>query len=281
MNKGPDQANIYFQLLQNRKENNIARDEISEYLQCRYISEQDALWRLLGYEVHHHTPAVERLPVHLPYANIVPFKNNSKLKKLIEEPDIKKTKLTEWFTTNQKNPKGLELTYCGFPSKFTWIQKHRTWEERKHGDKIGRLYYVNPSEGERFYLRQLLMIVKGAKSYDDIKTYKGTIYSTFKEACIARGLLANDNEWYDAFKEATTWASAFQLRNLFVTMLLHCQIQNEKLFFEANWKHMVDDYKLKLKRQYHPIDYNITDDELVDMLLDELQEIFLKNNVSQ
>jgi len=48
----------------------------------------------------------------------VPFKNNSKLKKLIEEHDIKKTKLTEWFTTNQKNPKGLELTYCEFPSKL-------------------------------------------------------------------------------------------------------------------------------------------------------------------
>ena len=63
-------------------------------------------------------------------------------------------------------------------------------------------------------------------------------------------------------------------------MLLHCQIQNEKLFFEANWKHMVDDYKLKLKHQYHPIDYSITDDELIDMLLDDLQQIFLKNNLS-
>ena len=50
-------------------------------------------------------------------------------------------------------------------------------------------YYVNPIEGERFYLRMLLMIVKGAKDYKDIRTYNGTVYSTFREACAARGLL--------------------------------------------------------------------------------------------
>jgi len=46
-------------------------DEIKEYLDCRYICEQDALWRLLGFDIHYHWPLVERLPVHLPLLNIV------------------------------------------------------------------------------------------------------------------------------------------------------------------------------------------------------------------
>ena len=40
------------------------------------------------------------------------------------------------------------------------------------------------------------MIVKGAKDYDDIRTYNGTTYKIFKEACAARGLLKDDKEWY-------------------------------------------------------------------------------------
>jgi len=46
-------------------------DEIKEYLDCRYICEQDALWRLLGFDIHYHWPLVERLPVHVPLLNIV------------------------------------------------------------------------------------------------------------------------------------------------------------------------------------------------------------------
>jgi hypothetical protein len=48
----------------------------------------------------------------------------------------------------------------------------------------------------------LLMIVTGATSYKDIRTYKGTVYQTFKEACAARGLLKDDNKWYKTFDEA-------------------------------------------------------------------------------
>jgi len=56
----------------------------------------------------------------------------------------------------------------------------------------------------------LLMIVKGATSYTDIRTYNGIVYETFKEACAARGLLIDDNEWYKTFEEATNWATAPQ-----------------------------------------------------------------------
>jgi ATP-dependent DNA helicase PIF1 len=107
--------------------------------------------------------------------------------------------LTEWFAANREHIEARELTYCEFPLKWRWEEKTKIWIKRQHGFKIGRLYYVNPSyvnpsEGERFYLCMLLMIVRDATSYADIRTYNGTVYQSFKEACAARGLLTDDNE---------------------------------------------------------------------------------------
>ena len=44
------------------------------------------------------------------------------------------------------------------------------------------------------------------------------------------GLLQDDNEWYAAFNEAINWATAPQLRNLFVTLLTYCNLQDEQIF---------------------------------------------------
>ena len=44
------------------------------------------------------------------------------------------------------------------------------------------MYLCNPSEGERFYLRLLLLHVKGACGYQDLLTFNGTVFNSFKEA---------------------------------------------------------------------------------------------------
>jgi ATP-dependent DNA helicase PIF1 len=121
--------------------------------------------------------------------------------------------LTEWFVTNQKYPGARGLCYCDFPSKWGWNKKTRTWEKRQRGSgKIGRMYFVDPSCGERYYLRILLLIVKGAQSYKSLHTYNNITHPTFKEACNACGLLSNDQEWYNAFDKAPRWATSNQLR---------------------------------------------------------------------
>ena len=63
--------------------------------------------------------------------------------------------------------------------------------------------------GDAFYLRMLLMVVRGALSYEDVRTYEGIVYNTFREACQARGLIGDDSEWAFLFDEAIRWASAF------------------------------------------------------------------------
>ncbi|KAI9107797.1 hypothetical protein K1719_021133 [Acacia pycnantha] len=40
-------------------------DEISHYLNCRYVSSCEASWRIFGFDIHHRQPPVERLSFHL------------------------------------------------------------------------------------------------------------------------------------------------------------------------------------------------------------------------
>jgi len=53
-----------------------------------------------------------------------------------------------------------------------------------------------------------------------------TKHDTFKDACIAMGLLANDNEWHQALEETVVWASGRQLRDMFASMLMFCEVTN-------------------------------------------------------
>ncbi len=60
---------------------------------------------------------------------------------------------------------------------------------------VGRMYFVQPSEGERYYLRILLTHVVGATCFEDLRTTHRphtptiVVHPTFKAACLAHGLL--------------------------------------------------------------------------------------------
>jgi hypothetical protein len=59
---------------------------------------------------------------------------------------------------------------------------------------IGRVYFSVPSDGERYFLRMLLYNCPGPTSFEDLRTYQETLYPTFQEACLARGLLESDDK---------------------------------------------------------------------------------------
>jgi AAA15 family ATPase/GTPase len=88
------------------------------------------------------------------------------------------------------------------------------------------MYYVHPSVDELFYLRVLLMIVKGARIYVDIRTFNNRIYNTFRKACDTRGLLESNNEWNILYDEAVVSVFSYQLRELFVMVVLHRSVSN-------------------------------------------------------
>ncbi|XP_062210318.1 uncharacterized protein LOC133911879 isoform X1 [Phragmites australis] len=126
----------------------------------------------------------------------------------------------------------------------------------------------------------LLMIVKGAKSYKDIRTYQGIVYNTFKETCAARGLLGDDTEWLNAFNEAITWGSSPQLRQLFVTMLLFCDVKDEFSLFEKIWFYLGDDIQRRLKETLRNPNFSLPLPELKDMILDEISILLNKHGAN-
>lgn len=79
------------------------------------------------------------------------------------------------------------------------------------------------------------MVVRGAQSYEYIRRHNGILYSTFREACQARDLLGDDADWFALFDEAIVSATSFQLKNMFMTVLLFSDVGNPRLLFEKYW----------------------------------------------
>jgi len=157
-------------------------------------------------------------------------------------PNIDKTMFKQWLKMNLEYAEARELTYVDIPTKWLWDKETKEWKIRQKGDTIGRIYYAHPTAGERFYLRMLLNVVKGTTSYKDIRTVDGVVFDNFKSACIARGLLEDDNKWNQALTEASLWASASSLREIFATMLLFCEVSKPDILWDSHWEILSEDF---------------------------------------
>ncbi len=60
-------------------------------------------------------------------------------------------------------------------------------------------------------------MVCGVTSFEDLRTVDGRVCAMFKEACQARGLLENNQEWAQALEEASHWATGCRLCDLFAS----------------------------------------------------------------
>ena len=65
-------------------------------------------------------------------------------------------------------------------------------------------------------------MVKGPTSFENLRTVNGQLCDTFKLACVARGLLEDDNDWIQCLHEAAIIKNGYQLRRLFVIILTEC-----------------------------------------------------------
>jgi hypothetical protein len=78
--------------------------------------------------------------------------------------------LTEYFWINSVNPFVHSFLYREFPEYYRWDRTEKEWLQRKQRTQISKMVYACPAEGERYYLRVLLNHVRGATSFDDLKT---------------------------------------------------------------------------------------------------------------
>ena len=73
--------------------------------------------------------------------------------------------------------------------------------KKKRNRSYCSIQIIDPSKQEIFALRLLLFNFAG-RSYDDLKTVDGRLYSSFYEAAFHRGLVGNSNEYFLCLNEA-------------------------------------------------------------------------------
>ncbi|XP_031116661.1 uncharacterized protein LOC116020321 [Ipomoea triloba] len=192
VNKGNDMVTAEFYKSTTDERSNEVVDEINMYYYCRYVSA---------------------------YFQYVVFEDDDCIENVLNRSTVNQSMFTAWFDSNKKYDFAKELPYIDMPTKFVWKKDIREWHPRQRGFAIGQIFYVPPGSGEIYYLRCLLNVVRGPTNFEDIKSYKGVIYPTFRDACYARGLLDDDKEYIDAINEASHWSTAQSMWKLYGVVL--------------------------------------------------------------
>uniref|UniRef100_A0A914YRQ3 ATP-dependent DNA helicase n=1 Tax=Panagrolaimus superbus TaxID=310955 RepID=A0A914YRQ3_9BILA len=200
-----------------RANNEGVYDEVQSFLNARYLCSHETYHRLRKFKMHYCSESIERLQVHLSERQTVTMPNDASEEEMIRAM-MKKSKLLAFFELNSENPNGVNknLTYLDVCYHFTW-----------HANR-NILYSVNPKQTELFHLRKLLTIVKGPTGYEDLRRDPNdptVVYETFREACVARGLVETDQMYYDALDEGSYHNMPRQLRGLFARIVAHCDVE--------------------------------------------------------
>uniref|UniRef100_A0A914V112 Helitron helicase-like domain-containing protein n=1 Tax=Plectus sambesii TaxID=2011161 RepID=A0A914V112_9BILA len=191
--KGHDCARIRYQNAQEV----LDWDEITQYIDSRYVSAPKAFWRLSTYDMQDKSHTIVRLAVHLPDEQQIYFHEGAE-QEATDAAQEKNTTLTTWFKLNQQDPTARAILYHDIPICYLFDQstkqwKLRSWQQSK--PSFGRMYTVSPSDQERYFLRLLLLHTPGAKGFDDLRQANGEMCQTFHDAAWKRGLLKSDEEW--------------------------------------------------------------------------------------
>ncbi len=105
----------------------------------------------------------------------------------------------------------------------------------------------------------------------------GTKHNTFKDVSIAMGLLVNNNEWHQALEEAGLWALGRQLRDMFASMLMFCEVTNPRQLWDAHWESLSDDIEVMTRREHDDLIVSLFEDALKDRALYEINQVLIRN----
>ncbi|XP_044593840.1 uncharacterized protein LOC123271521 [Cotesia glomerata] len=214
-------------------------DEITLYQIGRYISSNEAVWRIFGFPIHERDPAVVQLAVHLENGQRVYFTNETAINRAINPP---KTTLTEFF----------EL--CNSADDFGAFAQEKI---------ITEILLL----GE-FTTKQLLLVnVTGPLSSQDIRKVNGQQYTTYKDACLALGLLEDDNQWECMLAEAALNFTAIQIRLLFAIVLTTCFPARAEILWDNHKDSMTDDILHQHRTRCNDLAITFSDDMYNEALI--------------
>jgi len=116
--KGHDRAHVEIQ------------DEIKRYIDCRYLSSQEAVWRLMQFEMCYQSHTVYRMHIHLPNRHTVYFEEGQE-EQAVENNAANEAKsmLLQWFILNQRDEEARQMLYCEVGTNYVWA--NYTWKRRQ------------------------------------------------------------------------------------------------------------------------------------------------------
>ncbi|KAI7967497.1 hypothetical protein MJO29_000774 [Puccinia striiformis f. sp. tritici] len=245
ISKGPDRSAMQME----------EGDETRKFINGRYISPSEAAYRLFQFPMSERWPPIQRLALHLENDNMVYFTDPEGLEQRMETGTAGQTPLTEFFRLNAENAIGngvraRTLLYQDFPKHFVWVRGNRFEGRKKPSSIIGRIYYASISEGERYYLRLLLLHVRGPRSYEHLRTVNGIIFETNRQAAVALGLLLSDEHYRASMAEAAIWMPGEAFRRMFCVLLIHSPPADPQALFNEFADALSDDLLHRLRSDY-------------------------------
>lgn len=266
---------------------NESVDEIKEYQIGRYLSSNEAAWRILGFQIHERYPSVTHLAVHLENGQRVYFTEKNAKEKANDPP---KTTLTEFFKLCQKDEFAATLLYHEIPKYYSWNKTKKQFVRRKKGVSVknnpnikssytlGRVYSIHPSNSECFFLRMLLHNIRGPQSFVDLKTIDGILCRDYREACLKLGLLEHDNHWNETLTEASLSCNAKKIRELFAIILTTCGPSDPLALWESHKNSMSEDILNKNRKMNRNDDLNYSEEVYNQALISLEDACFMINN---
>ncbi|UYV71710.1 hypothetical protein LAZ67_9000098 [Cordylochernes scorpioides] len=254
----------------------LNHDEIKSHMDSRYVSAPEAGWRLFSFPMHQQSHSIMRLQVHLPGQQSICF-NEDNIEEVVQQAGNKDTTLTAWFKLNQVDENARNILYGDIPQHYVFDKRLRKWTPRQRGagSTIGRMYSVNiQSESERFCLRLLLLHISGATSFENLKTFNGIHYQSFKEAAQARSLFEDDKVWDNTLHEAAGEKMPRQLRELFAHICILAVPHNIPDLFSKYKKPLCEDFARLHEGHTSDCQY------FTDCVLRDIQNIFTANGKS-
>ncbi|XP_020266488.1 uncharacterized protein LOC109841977 [Asparagus officinalis] len=249
--KGHDRVAVNIEY--NEGENVV--NEIKNFQDARWVSVQEAFWRIYEFHLNEIFPVVINLQLHMPNHQYVFYWKHQDLSKLIHLEHVSKTMLTEFFTMCKKIKEGnkkkhekdheKELLYVEFPECYVWDSTSKSWSPRKQRQVIGRINRANPIEEERYYLRLLLTHVRCPTSFEDLLTVNGIHYKSFKQSAQKLGLLEYDDSIRECLDEAIVFQMPTSLQRLFASILVHCEPTDVNCLWDQYLDSLSEDFSRK------------------------------------
>ncbi|MBW0567993.1 hypothetical protein O181_107708 [Austropuccinia psidii MF-1] len=242
-----------------------SKDETLDFVNGRYIGPGEA---------------ITRMAIHTEESHLFYFRDKHGARSQVEAGTAGKTTPTGYFKLNSKNAvsngqPARSLFYSNIPKYFWWNKKRKEWEPRKMKIlAVGRVSFARFTEGERYYLRLLLMNRKGAISFGDQRTVNGTQHSTYQDAELASGLLLSDKHYHDCLTDTTLWMSGKRLRQLFVIMLCNSPPADPKTLLDNHIEDLSDDCS-------HLLCHTYSIDEPSETLSQNLAKYFINEEMKE